>query len=1272
MPHPSSPRLLDYLDSSSLDPLATSIGDENVDPQAFPRSSPVRLPRSSPSKAMRIVEDISFSSPQRANRGKSNAPNSSSRKVSCQSLSPWRIRVTVEAEPEEMGMANGGTTTRTTKVPLREESPSTEPVKGRGRKSQPGSSGMKGRSTPVRGARSSSRSRRRSVTDLDITVLGDEEDLNEWSPQKSKKKGRTRNKKRKEEQEQETVLDNAPNSRVDNGSNVEEDRNIFVDPGFEIRTDSEVEDHIAGVGEMEENSPELRRIDLNRVSVRSRSKPPKGHKIRHQKDDSGTSPSAIQTPALMLETRSADPRTIAASYPTPTSSIQDDFDERQNLTADPAERHEGFDTILESEGFTMIDLESIPSVRHFVSPPSEQDRENGGQVETPANRSNNENSHSSPPASVKLPPISSSIGQSQLGPRPKAIPPYLTLPEGESELSSTVPSSPPVIAPAISASTSDSVHPQTRVTPVPYSSPRLPSPPRASTALFCAHVVQPQRSTPPKLARVVKAGIALQGVLSPKAVSEKPQARSPILAQGTPKERLDDLFEGFDSGTRRELRAGLRFGEELAKRQKASSPAEIEKNSTKPSSSRQVWRGETTVQHTPITLPANTSDMVEKRSCPTSITTSVEVKRPKCVDSTSQAGFITPVEPKSRETSPAYLDTQAKEREWQLEREAVSRQIRNANAGQVIVIDSDGIDEDAGCSNAHEKHSQCTMEDGADNQNVDETDGDIWLAEAEAHNSSQNQMDGPSPDMFTPSEPERQRERAREVANKPRRSLIPSPWKRGEDIDGASTFMTNGDVSGLLWKQPSSGARFGGGAIKRQIKGMSDAFGSGSSKQDTPLKLRQSYENAKPASPSAGPDSASVNNGSAEEERSCNEDTKLEEEIQEDECNGEDDRETEIPVDESICESGEQGQVDTEDHLHDEDISTQDASFLPPQPIKIPVNFNDSTLSAPPLTPSFQLNTPQSSRPSTPRSALKGSRYSLGLEDNSGRKVVFSSQSLCVGEDGQKSNSRIKSLSPTPPPSNIPGVIDLLQPAFPPPTLSRGLSELEPEPKAKPEAAKNSWFGFGWLFGATSSSPPDPTPKPTTAVATAGTAIGNVDGPSDEAGSAWHIAKSSLVSSRTHGSKVLPSFLRPPSYPSDPSRDVSLPLTTSDEFTDVHFRTLHIIYRKSLRHSFHAPNAIRPGLQMLVGEKFGCDEGEYGYFAWEVDQDAVVVVERFMLEVELGWEGKGSVKWGWSEKELYGRLFRIIVGEEIRREQSWKKGEAKREQKQKMAVNGTT
>jgi hypothetical protein len=46
------------------------------------------------------------------------------------------------------------------------------------------------------------------------------------------------------------------------------------------------------------------------------------------------------------------------------------------------------------------------------------------------------------------------------------------------------------------------------------------------------------------------------------------------------------------------------------------------------------------------------------------------------------------------------------------------------------------------------------------------------------------------------------------------------------------------------------------------------------------------------------------------------------------------------------------------------------------------------------------------------------------------------------------------------------------------------------------------------------------------------------------------------------------------------------------------------------------------------------------------------------------------VEWSWSEKELCGRLFRIIVGEEVRREQSFRR-EQDKEQKKNTPVGCT-
>jgi hypothetical protein len=116
--------------------------------------------------------------------------------------------------------------------------------------------------------------------------------------------------------------------------------------------------------------------------------------------------------------------------------------------------------------------------------------------------------------------------------------------------------------------------------------------------------------------------------------------------------------------------------------------------------------------------------MVEKRASSTSVETSVEAKRVKSISHTSPTEPTTPVQ-FEKTVDTVYLDTQAKERQWQREREVVSRQIQNANVSQVIIISSDGIDEDAACVYLSENVSQCAEDDELNSKDTNEIYGDI-------------------------------------------------------------------------------------------------------------------------------------------------------------------------------------------------------------------------------------------------------------------------------------------------------------------------------------------------------------------------------------------------------------------------------------------------------------------------------------------------------------------------------------------------------------------
>lgn len=176
------------MENSALpDPLNSS--QQTQDCRYSTRSpSPIKRAFSSPTKLQRLDPSTSATSPGKSQSQWFNAA-SPSKTVTEQTLSPWKIRVTVETEPEDMNSQAGRSTTRTIMVPLRDASSPTEERARttRGRGSQPSPAKSKWSATPVR-KNSRSRSRRQSVTDLNITVLGDEGDSNDWTKQKSPRK----------------------------------------------------------------------------------------------------------------------------------------------------------------------------------------------------------------------------------------------------------------------------------------------------------------------------------------------------------------------------------------------------------------------------------------------------------------------------------------------------------------------------------------------------------------------------------------------------------------------------------------------------------------------------------------------------------------------------------------------------------------------------------------------------------------------------------------------------------------------------------------------------------------------------------------------------------------------------------------------------------------------------------------------------------------------------------------------------------------------------
>jgi hypothetical protein len=268
-------------------------------------------------------------------------------------------------------------------------------------------------------------------------------------------------------------------------------------------------------------------------------------------------------------------------------------------------------------------------------------------------------------------------------------------------------------------------------------------------------------------------------------VTSQRRHSSPGSKARSPANEFNDLFSDFGAGTRRELKAGLRLGEELAKRQRQmSQKPESGSNQADDASTTggmtehslairsEGTRADSTKAHSPkqavqYPLLSNTQlpspdwsveDLDEDRMS-WKEDTPMKPEYPSIVEEhdTSVEVSLTnePSLPRSSHDKATGLNTSgidhtmvAREAEWQREREAVSQRIELANKSQIVVIDSDD-DVDA------PEHDE------------DEDGSDVWQAEA----SQSREPTLEAPEVLP--QPE---------VVKPRRSKLPSPWRRNSEV----------------------------------------------------------------------------------------------------------------------------------------------------------------------------------------------------------------------------------------------------------------------------------------------------------------------------------------------------------------------------------------------------------------------------------------------------------------------------------------------------------
>ena len=713
---------LDSFVTDSPDPLGLSRTDDHG-------SSPTRPPRRSttPKKLTNStrdnirLQDFYLKTPPALSTSRKSPGRSTARSESV--ISPWKIRVTVDAERDDNAQSvqqmetpsrRQSARTTTIQVPLKDgdESPSKRP-RGRPRKST--GSPVKRRGTPKPSAARKRRTmaeileeeteenhfpevkdtRKRKAREGSQLTIDDTEEGRDEQPMQNKPRPRSRGRRKaitpikyatdETTSETHTLKSPVPQSRRPLKSitgNVSPLKSTNASAGFEIYSDSQgyklsMLRSKAATSEAANSPADMDTIVTNEIS---------GNESALEKRDEAMWRSMIRpsfrSPRPAQPGDSADSPSLKISKP---RQANENGPETSIPSLDPTDEHQEFDSIMESEGFSMISTSSLPSV---------------GQ--------RSQNSAQAPGSNIMHheTPVKSPVDQS--------MPP-----------------------------------------------PRLPQPVNENDRSLS----KPTQGTP-KILRVVRAGNALNGAIEP---SQATASESPPLLEssGDAPPKSDDVFGGFGAGTRRELRAGLRLGEELAKRYATTTseaPDEVMEAPEQEHSAQGLYptlpnlisKRDSSVGHQQIQLPSpEDSEVLEEEQMSwkaTSPPRTPVLEKPQ-----------TPEPDHSCHSKHYEIDNtimRAQDKQWQAEREAVSRQIEMANASQVIVIDSDDEGGEGGGEGGEE----------AEEEQEDDDDFDIWQQEANSSHVSNAQV---SDSIHNPY--------SKDMV-KPPRGKLPTPWRRNSQL----------------------------------------------------------------------------------------------------------------------------------------------------------------------------------------------------------------------------------------------------------------------------------------------------------------------------------------------------------------------------------------------------------------------------------------------------------------------------------------------------------
>ncbi|KAI1943042.1 hypothetical protein LOZ66_000737 [Ophidiomyces ophidiicola] len=408
-------------------------------------------------------------------------------------------------------------------------------------------------------------------------------------------------------------------------------------------------------------------------------------------DREGSSPLGTTFP-VQIDSRSSPinaefaghtPRPKVRLYPTPTSSSQldDEIDtadtasKKGRIIADPTEEHREFDSIMESEGFSMVTLNSLPSAQQNLL---------GSLHKRPARKG-------------------STKGILQPSSRNKAV-------------RSADPTTHIATALSVDESFQNTRSMAAILSPEKVAEQHDPIFQHVGDAVSLHATTTTSKPTPGntvdrrplvRLVRIVKVGISLQRMMNRNAQLEEYQPIPNIDLDST-RQRLDGIFADFSVDIQRDLFAGVRFGEELAQRiREAHKKRRIEPADNPDHSTLQQEE----VQYPLLDIAVDGASSDFDGSQPD--------KPMSPVDRGLNGG--------DNLTETIDLEMAKREAEWQREREAISSQIEAANASQVIIIDSD--DDDA--NSAAVRHLEVERNESSNSMAVYDDDyEDIWQQEA--------------------------------------------------------------------------------------------------------------------------------------------------------------------------------------------------------------------------------------------------------------------------------------------------------------------------------------------------------------------------------------------------------------------------------------------------------------------------------------------------------------------------------------------------------------